>query len=183
MPEGMPDDIGAGEEHESSAPEGATDGPRAGAGTPEPRTSATDSSEGPTTGDLLKAAKSNGDTLVKEFVTQFNFMNDSQSLESMQLFVEKLATMVEEMQNAPGGRRGDLSHAKGKRYHDRRHGEGKPRPPPNAGTRDEFNKQQGPGRPKSNRPALYLGDEPKPRKRKSTAKKTKAGKRQKTVSG
>ena len=100
----------------------------------------------------------------------------------MQLFVEKLATMVEEMQNAPGGRRGDLSHAKGKRYHDRRHGEVKRRPPPNAGTRDEFNKQQGPRRPKSNRPTLYLGDEPKPRKRKPTAKKTNAGKRQKTVS-
>ena len=131
----------------------------------------------------MVSGRHNPRNTVKEFVTQFNFMNDSESLESMQLFVEKLATMVEEMQNAPGGRRVDLSHAKGKRYHDRRHGEGKPRPPPNVGTRDEFNKQQGPGRPKSNRPALYLGHEPKPRKRKSTAKKTKAGKRQKTVSG
>ena len=110
----------------------------------------------PTIEQRLKVAKSRGDIAAKEFVTQLHFMLDSKSVQSMELYAHKIAALVEEMQGALGGRRGDMMHAAGRKMHNIRYGQTGPRVArvsrkrrvPDDGASAEFPTMQGPGRPR-----------------------------------
>ena len=110
----------------------------------------------PTIEQRLKVAKSRGDIAAKEFVTQLHFMQDSKSVQSMELYAHKIAALVEEMQGALGGRRGDMMHAAGRKMHNIRYGQTGPRVAPvsrkrrvpDDGASAEFPTMQGPGRPR-----------------------------------
>ena len=77
----------------------------------------------PTIEQRLKVAKSRGDIAAKEFVTQLHFMQDSKSVQSMELYVCAQDCSLGGGDARCSWRPGDMMHAAGRKMHNIRYGQ------------------------------------------------------------